>query len=459
MLERAARLHPGNELYGSKHKALLRQLDAVQAESERDQRERTADGNAGDGWSNGPSTDDADAREHARGSAEWDEPAAPPPRARFDRRTLTEQWSKLKALAFALLLTSPRWMGEWAVSWLPRDEDRAYRLTYLSYYWIGTLEVPLILCVIGLVCRLVYVFPWTVFFLVCVAAAPVGFLIGRAAGIKRRVLGGLVGAHLLFVYSCPTASAYLYCAVLWLACAAVFRSIAVGASAVLCFLWFCPWSALYLVLFAGWAMLAYCAPMPVGVASALLGLGWYRPMLLVLLVSWLCAGVGAYVRAPYSLWIAAAGTAAWWCPAYAPRGALLIALALALRWRAQLRERCAHLFGSSADEELARPRDGTAAVAHVLGASTHYEVLALGRKASLAQIKSAYKRMALLLHPDKNQRAWPASRTRARARPTMQAREACWRVSHPLPLALVPPRFAASTRAPMPARSASRRGV
>jgi hypothetical protein len=433
MLERAARLHPGNELYGSKHKALLRQLDAVQAESERDQRERTADGNAGDGWSNGPSTDDADAREHARGSAEWDEPAAPPPRARFDRRTLTEQWSKLKALAFALLLTSPRWMGEWAVSWLPRDEDRAYRLTYLSYYWIGTLEVPLILCVIGLVCRLVYVFPWTVFFLVCVAAAPVGFLIGRAAGIKRRVLGGLVGAHLLFVYSCPTASAYLYCAVLWLACAAVFRSGAVLASSVLGFLWLCPWTALYLVLFAGWAMLMYCAPLPSAAASALLCFGCYFPLSLALVLSWLAAAVCAYVRAPYALTIAAAGTAAWWRPAYAPRVALLLALALALRWRAQLRELGAWLVGSSADADLPRPRDGPAAVAHVLGASTHYEVLALGRKASLAQIKSAYKRMALLLHPDKNQRAPRAARRRVRfcARAESRgarARGACRRV-------------------------------
>lgn len=37
-------------------------------------------------------------------------------------------------------------------------------------------------------------------------------------------------------------------------------------------------------------------------------------------------------------------------------------------------------------------------------ASTHYEVLAVRQSATLGQVRSAYKRMALLLHPDKNTR-------------------------------------------------------
>jgi hypothetical protein len=503
MLERAERLDPTNNVYATQHKSFARQLSAVHAEQERDKRERAGDSaNGGDGWSECPSTpswqepssgepnggswrSDDDSNAYDDDSENVDDGGAG---GRDSRRAFLDLWRTVRRTVTSLFLTAPMWasgLGEWALSWLPRDEERSHRLAYLGYFWLGRLELPLIVLVLGGGLRACFLFPWTLFVLGCVAVCPVLYSVGRAMQLRRRVISVPLCVHLLFVYSCPYASAYLYGLLLFLAAAAVFRTIALVTAAVLLFVWWYSWTALYLVLLAGWGLLTFATPIPTLVGTAVCVLGWYFPLSLLLFLSLCCAGAFAYDRSLWALPIAGGGILLFARPWYALCLGACLALVAAAYWCSRLRAnvgtRWRWLWGAEDEQQAQRPRDGDAAgasrrrpsplrvstqralprrrpgrgrccahippphaspspraglwrrtpaplpriwgwahgtVAHVLQAKTHYEVLAITQSAGLAQVKSGYKRMALLLHPDKNQRA----RRRRRSAPLAPAR-------------------------------------
>lgn len=490
MVEKAARLMPENEAYAAKLSALSRQLKAVYAEQERDQRERGAEG-AGDGWSSqradSERTGRAGPEQDADGFFEERENAdESPDRGDGERRSdflghksLAEMWRSVRRTAASLLRA--RWamgLGEWSVSFLPRDEERAHRLSYLGHFWLRRLELPLYLGGAALVLRLCFAYPWALFSLGCAACVPLGWLLGRALHVKRAVLAVPLCAHVLFAWQCPYSAASLYCAVGWLAFAAFFRLFALGLTGAVLWLYFLPWTTLYLLLFAVWALATVYEPVALS-AVTVAGLGlWSCPVHFTSLGALAFAAVLGWDRSPLALAACAASALIYLRPKVAGRLFAAAALAWGVRRRASLCAWAAGLVGVGEDggPEPTRPRDGDAAgarampcarlrpgrsarpwrtprcrrssrarghaprplracaaqradtprtllarraVSHVLRASTHYEVLAVAPAASLGQVRSAYKRMALLLHPDKNQREF-----RARAARPERARDA-----------------------------------
>jgi len=370
LLEKAVRLDPSNTSYAAKHAALARQLKAVRAEQERDRRERETDA-GGDGWSDGPRPASPE-REQERAGA-WheehenaDESAeragertAPFP----GRRSLAEMWRTVRRTVASLFRA--RWatgLGEWALSLLPRDEDRAHRLAYLGHYWLRRLELPLYCAGVVLGVRIACVFPWALFFTACAAAAPLGWLIGRALEIRRRTLAVPIGLHLLFVYSCPYSAAYLYCCVGWLALLAVFRQIALVVTALGLWLWFFPWTTFYLLLFAAWAALTYFEPAPILAITALAAAGWYFPVTIVAIGFFGVAVVLALDRSRFAVVAASAGVLTLVRPKVVAGLCAFCALGFALSARAAIARRLAGLWaGGTDDTEPARPRSGDAA--------------------------------------------------------------------------------------------------
>lgn len=382
LLEKAARLLPDNTAYAAKHVVLARQLKAVHAEQERDRSDREAD-DGRNAWSNapprqGPEPSTAEQQDDVASDASGENADASGERenkrkgAFLRRKTLAEMWRSVRKSVASLFRA--RWatgLGEWAVSLLPRDEDRAYRLSYLGHKWFSRLELPLYLGGTALALRLSFAYPWALFSLACAAAVPLGWLVGRSFSVKRRTLGAALGAHVLFVWMCPYSAACLYCSVGWLAFASVFRLIALGVTGVLLWLYFLPWTTLYMALFAVWALFVYHEPAAIlGITAVSLGL-WYMPVHLVSATSLLFAAALAFDRSLVALPFAGLGVLTYLRPKAAASLIAAGALACAVYRRSALWKWCASVWAGDSEQEPARPRDGDAAGARARAAGVH----------------------------------------------------------------------------------------
>ncbi|KAJ1628576.1 hypothetical protein T492DRAFT_1017292 [Pavlovales sp. CCMP2436] len=349
LLQKATRLVPANAAFALKHEQLARQLKAVQGEAAREQKERSF-GSTDNGWSQAAdepsdsrgaagagSEPGASNRDSRGGDGNVDDAVESPPRRFAPRTSFTELWHRCRRKVVSLC--SARWLsgtGDWALSLLPRDEERAHRLTYLGYFWLRRLEAPLF---IGGICgtlRFCFSYPWLLFYAASLAALPLGYITGRAYDIRRQVLGGVLGLHALFVWACPYSTACIYGAVLWLGLAAFFRTIAFVATGAVLWIYFFPWSTLKLLAFVGWVLFMWTSPISTGVVSTVATAGWYAPLSVLLLASLLLSGMFAFDRSLFAFPILGLGVLTFLRPRVSAGITGVAALGFALKFRAQL---------------------------------------------------------------------------------------------------------------------------
>lgn len=373
LLERAMRLQPGSEKYTREHALMRRQLEAVLREQSDYREHEGASASGGKREPGGAHESASSSRGGERAESEnvdTDDSSAAGARS-WEARWLALK-DKLSGLRRGLSRSASR-VGSAALAVLPRDEQQADRLAYLFFYWRGRLRVPLVLTAIFFVLRLCVQYPWSFFFLVCAAAVPLGAMIARGLELSWRVTGAALGAHVLFVWSCPYASAYLYGALLWLALALLFRGLALIATAVLLLLWFLPWTMMRLFGLALLLLFGYAMPIPT-VALTVSGVMLrYVPWTFFYLLAVPLSGFFTYHSRRLSVPIGLGHLAVWFLPRVV--GGLVLLAGAVLLWRSRrlllqlLQGTFEFFFGQGPPQtNTPRPSDAAAAGARPLAA-------------------------------------------------------------------------------------------
>mmetsp|Transcript_3749 Transcript_3749/g.11121 ORF Transcript_3749/g.11121 Transcript_3749/m.11121 type:complete len:564 (+) Transcript_3749:20-1711(+) len=409
-LERARKLHPGQTVYVEAHSRMERQLEAVRREQQLDADERAHERSArAQGAASTPEVGDASgggSESRSGPDMSWDN---------VDSGDADEgkasTWEQLKGTLQGLARRASRVAiraSDAALSLLERDPDRNDRLRYIFYYWYLRLFVPLCLGAVGVALRLCFMFPWAVFYLLCLGLVPLGWFVGEGISLKRKVTVTVLGLHLAFAYALPYSAAYLYGSIMVLGLLALFRLFAAVVIALLVALYWVPWLLLYCLLFAIWSVFAWASPIPVLPISLVGILLWFFPWTTLVVCGLGASGFVISFSPVASLPIGVAWAVIYFLPRTCAIVAGLGAFVMAVQRRRVLLGIVIGVweafFGAPAEEPIPKPRptNGQLAVSHVLQSPTHYEVLAISMRASSVEIKSAYKRMALLLHPDKN---------------------------------------------------------
>lgn len=217
-------------------------------------------------------------------------------------------------------------------------------------------------------------------------------------------MGGLAGALVFVCYLLPYTTACLLGAAVWGFIMYVSWQVGLAAAALLLLFYFLPTTALCLLGAASWFLVFIILPRIVLLLTELTVGTYYMPFnwpfLHVVLLCVLLSNLELKALIPMGILC----TVLYFFPRI-----VLSLLGLFVAWMLwpllrQGREILLKLieapYGEGTMPDKIKNSEEAAEIAHA--GKTHYEVLNAHRGASPAELKACYKRLALLLHPDKN---------------------------------------------------------
>jgi len=308
--------------------------------------------------------------------------------------------------------------GEWLEArWmrlLGNDFDLAERLSYLCFYWRARLRWPFRVLGVLIALILAWLYPWKAYVVVVLACSGLGvWLTPRmswAEFISQPLAAGIALLFCLVCYCLPISCACLLGAAIWGLAMWVSWRVGLWVTALLCLYYCLPSVALVLLGLAVWLLFLLTLPRICLLATEL-GAGTY-----FLPFSWpYLHALGIVLLFGSSMPVA-----------LIPGGIIMLLLfffprvmsglvALFILWqcypflKAYIKQIVDAPYGKVEGSPPARIECSEEAVHVALSGKTHYEVLNSHRAASTHELKACYKRMALMLHPDKNPDATAAS--------------------------------------------------
>ena len=304
---------------------------------------------------------------------------------------------------------SRRWEQFFALN--PESRDN---FMYLAYYWRARLRWPLRLVGVLLLLLLAWRYPWYAY---------ATFVIGAGAGATflsphlpwtgalthpQAVVGAASAGVGFFCWLLPYSTAYLLGFAVWGLLLYVSWQLCAAISALLLFFYFMPTYAMIMVGVIAWFLFLVILPR-ICILATELSIGMYYfpfhwPFGHVVLLALLLSGGDVRFLVPSSIML---GLLYFFPRVTLSLVGLFILYAL---WPllAELRKAIIKFvedpygMGGPKGEMPAKVKGSDEAAEIANGGKTHYEVLNAHRGASPAEIKACYKRMALMLHPDKN---------------------------------------------------------
>lgn len=278
---------------------------------------------------------------------------------------------------------------------------------------------PLRLLGVLLLLLLAWQYPWRAYAVVVLGAASGATYIApylpffSTLASPRPVVGGLGALVCLVCWLLPQTTAWLVGLALWGLLGYASWQLCAGVSALLLVFYYLPTLALGLVAVAAWLLFLVILPR-ICVFLTEMSLGCYYlpfhwPFLHVVFLCLLFANFQWKPMIPFGILLALLY--------FFPRIVLSL-IGLFVLWmlmpllkelRTQILKLLANPYGSGDTTMPDKVKDGAQAAEVAMAGATHYEVLHAHRGASPAELKACYKRMALLLHPDKNPHASAAA--------------------------------------------------
>ena len=302
------------------------------------------------------------------------------------------------------------WLGRRYDSFLP-DPTAQENLAYLGYYWRARLRWPFRLVGVLLLLLLAWRFPWQAYAIfVLGAAGGVTYFsqyLPYVAALKTSIVGVIAAAVVLLCYVLPYTTAWMLGITALGGITYLSWQIGAGLTALLLLFSYLPTTAMALLGAAAWLLLLLILPR-INLFATEFGLGTYYfpfhwPFLHVVLLCVLFSNLEVKALVPMGILCAVLY--------FFPRIVLSL-IGLFILWMlwpiiAQGKTLLLKLTqnpyatgdGSTMPEKVKTP-EHAAEVA--TSGKSHYEVLHAHRGATPSELKGSYKRMALLLHPDKN---------------------------------------------------------
>jgi len=293
------------------------------------------------------------------------------------------------------------------------DPGAKENFAYLLYYWRARLRWPIRLVGVLLLLLLAFRYPWHAYAVTALGCAAAAVYIAPHLNLHplltRPVMGGLATMVCALCWLLPYTTAYLLGIGLWGLVLYASWQICLGASLLLLVFCYLPTLALCLVAAAAWLLFLLVLPriclLLTELSVGCYFLSWYWPFVHVVLLCLLASGGDIKTLIPLAILCVVLF--------YFPRIVLsMIGLfGLWMLWplfsatRTALFKLLDAPYGTGAatiGEMPEKVKNGEEAAEVALAGKSHYEILHAYRGASPVELKACYKRMALLLHPDKN---------------------------------------------------------
>jgi len=288
--------------------------------------------------------------------------------------------------------------------------ELAERLAYLVYYWRARLRWPVRLIGVLLLLLLAWQYPWHAYAVVVLAVCVLGVWLtphmAWSAYVTQPMSAGIAAALSLFCYLLPSTSAWMVGATLWgLAMYGSWR-FGLAGSALLLLFYFLPSVSLALLGVAIWLLFLIALPR-LCLAITEFGAGAYFapffwPYLHVIVLCLLLSYSMPALLLPLGIVCVLLY--------FFPKTIIALALLFLLYQLLPLFKMCKDYFLKIVEKPYGIPegdppekiKNGEEAVEVALKGKLHYEVLNSHRAATAGELKACYRRMALMLHPDKN---------------------------------------------------------
>ena len=293
------------------------------------------------------------------------------------------------------------------------EPETQVRLSYVLYYWRARLRWPFrLLMLLGLL-MLAWRYPWHAYAVVLLGLAALGVWITphmpwpQQLGVTQPVSAGLAAGALFLCWCLPLTSAWLVGLSVWgLTTVYISWQLGLGGGALLATYYFFPSVVMALLGLAIWLFFLMALPRPCVLLTEYAALSYWGGAFLCLFVHVaLLGGFFCFGNPILTVPLGAVLLCLWFFPRVVGGLFLLFtvwmispALVAAKAYVLKAIEK-PYGHGTVAPDKVRTAED---ALRISTSGTDHYETLNSHRAAEPHELKACYKRMALMLHPDKN---------------------------------------------------------